>query len=610
MLLGILGGNLFSPSNWHKDFKVGLGLDLSSGTQVTMKATTLSGGLPTSAEMNSAVTIITNRVNGTGNTGAQVQTMGSQDLVVSVPGKTTQQTETLVSTTALLMFRQALLILPYSTTNPSSKASTPSASATPSASSSATPSATSQPTATPSASATSTAKTTAKIVSDASPTPSATPSGTPSASTSAGATATPTPTPSASSTAPATDVSEAPGDASLVNKQTQALFNKLVCKPNESPSTWKAQIGYTTKEYDNPDQQIVACDSSGNKYALDVAKVQGTQVTSAAAQYSTTDDEWQVVLSLNGAGGAAFGTLTENVYNKYYSGAQAGNADDGVLNQVSIVLDGVVVSSDSIEAAITGGQVQISGTTITQAYAQNLQEDLQYGSLPLAFTIEDVSSVSAQLGHAQLNGGLIAAAIGLLLVVIYSFFYYRGLALVSMSSLAIAAVIGYLGIVLLSKYQHFTLDLTGIAGLIVAIGITADSFVVYFERLRDEVREGKQLRPAVEAGWKRARRTILVSDTVTFLAALLLYYFSIGDVKGFAFTLGLTTLIDVLVVFTFTKPMLTIVARSKFFSSGNRWSGLDPARLGARTPWRSSVRRNPSRTRTAPSARGTTTGEA
>jgi preprotein translocase subunit SecD len=612
MLLGIVGGNLFSPSNWHKDFKVGLGLDLSSGTQVTMKATTLSGGLPTSAEMNSAVTIITNRVNGTGNTGAQVQTMGSQDLVVSVPGKTTQQTETLVSTTALLMFRQALLILPYSTTNPSSKATTPSASATPSASSSAsssaTPSATPQPTVTPSASATSTAKTTAKIVSDASPTPSATPSATPSGSTSA--TPTPTPTPSASSTAPATDVSEASGDASLVNKQTQALFNKLVCKPNESPSTWKQQIGYTTKEYDNPDQQIVACDSSGNKYALDVAKVQGTQVTSAAAQYSTTDDEWQVVLSLNGAGGAAFGTLTENVYNKYYSGAQGGNADDGVLNQVSIVLDGVVVSSDSIEAAITGGQVQISGTTITQAYAQNLQEDLQYGSLPLAFNIEDVSSVSAQLGHAQLDGGLIAAAIGLLLVVIYSFFYYRGLALVSMSSLAIAAVIGYLGIVLLSKYQHFTLDLTGIAGLIVAIGITADSFVVYFERLRDEVREGKQLRPAVEAGWKRARRTILVSDTVTFLAALLLYYFSIGDVKGFAFTLGLTTLIDVLVVFTFTKPMLTIVARSKFFSSGNRWSGLDPARLGARTPWRSSVRRNPSRSRTATSTRGTTTGEA
>jgi preprotein translocase subunit SecD len=613
MLLGILGGNLFSPGHWHKDFKINLGLDLSSGTQVTMKATTLSGGIPTSADMNSAVTIITNRVNGTGNSGAEVQTQGNQDLVVSVPGKAPQQTENLVSTTALLMFRQALLYLPYgTTTTPTAKASaTPSATpsgATPSASTGASPPASTKPTVTPSPNATSTAKTTAKIVSDASPTPSATPSA------SAPATASPSPSPSASSTgaastAPATSVTEASGDASMVNKQTQALFNKLVCKPNESPSTWKAQIGYTTKEYDNPNQQIVACDSSGNKYVLDVAKVQGQQVTSAAAQYSTTDDEWQVVLSFNSSGASAFGALTQDVYNKYYSGAQSGNADDEILNQVAIVLDGTVVSSDSIDAVITGGQVQIYGTTITQAYADQLQEDLQYGSLPLAFTIEDVSSVSAQLGHAQLNGGLVAAGIGLLLVVLYAFFYYRGLALVSMSSLGIAAVIGYLGIVLLSKYQNFTLDLTGIAGLIVAIGITADSFVVYFERLRDEVREGKQLRPAVEAGWKRARRTILVSDTVTFLAALLLYYFSIGDVKGFAFTLGLTTLIDVLVVFSFTKPMMTLIARRKFFSSGNRWSGLDPARLGARTPWRSSVRRNPARARTATSAR-TTTGEA
>jgi preprotein translocase subunit SecD len=180
--------------------------------------------------------------------------------------------------------------------------------------------------------------------------------------------------------------------------------------------------------------------------------------------------------------------------------------------------------------------------------------------------------------------------------------------MVSISSLAVAALIGYLGIVLLTKYQNFTLDLTGIAGLIVAIGITADSFVVFFERLRDEVREGKHLRPAVEAGWKRARRTILVSDTVTFLAALLLYYFSIGDVKGFAFTLGLTTIVDVLVVFTFTKPLLTLVARTEFFGGGHRWSGLDPARLGARAPWRSSVRRSTGRPRVGGPTR--TTGEA
>jgi len=145
-------------------------------------------------------------------------------------------------------------------------------------------------------------------------------------------------------------------------------------------------------------------------------------------------------------------------------------------------------------------------------------------------------------------------------------------------------------VVLLSKYQSFTLELSGIAGLIVAIGITADSFVVFFERLRDEVREGKQLRPAVEAGWKRARRTILVSDTVSFLAALLLYYFAIGDVKGFAYTLGLCTIIDLVVVFLFTKPMVTLVARTRFYGNGHPLSGLDPARLGARAPWRSSVR--------------------
>ena len=220
---------------------------------------------------------------------------------------------------------------------------------------------------------------------------------------------------------------------------------------------------------------------------------------------------------------------------------------------------------------------------------------LQYGSLPLTFKILTANTVSATLGHAQLVGGLIAAAIGLALVVIYSFLYYRGLGLVSVSSLVIAGTLALLSVMLLTKYQNFTLELSGIAGLIVAIGITADSFVVFFERLRDEVREGKQLRPAVEAGWKRARRTILVSDTVSFIAAVLLYYFSIGEVKGFAYTLGLTTLIDVIVVFLFTKPMVTLLARTKFYGNGHPLSGLDPARLGARTPWRSSVRRAPVR---------------
>jgi preprotein translocase subunit SecD len=174
--------------------------------------------------------------------------------------------------------------------------------------------------------------------------------------------------------------------------------------------------------------------------------------------------------------------------------------------------------------------------------------------------------------------------------VLYSFLYYRGLGLVSVSSLAIAALLAYLSVVLLSKYQGYSLSLAGVAGLIVAIGITADSFVVFFERLRDEVRDGRSLRAAVERGWQRARRTILVSDTVSFLAAAMLWYFSIDQVKGFAFTLGLTTLIDILVVFLFTKPMVTVLARTSFYGNGHRLSGLDPARLGARAPWRGAKR--------------------
>ncbi|MGH3185572.1 MAG: protein translocase subunit SecD, partial [Streptosporangiaceae bacterium] len=314
---------------------------------------------------------------------------------------------------------------------------------------------------------------------------------------------------------------------------------------------------------------------------------------------STTSNQWQVNLTLNSEGAAAFSTLTSHLYTTYYSAGQAGDQNSAVLNQLAIALDGNVVTAPAIQAAIPGGNAQITGN-FTQTQATQLQNELKFGSVPLDLKPLYVTSVSAQVGRNQLDVGLMAAAIGLVLVVVYAFVYYRGLGIVSVSSLAIAALITYLAVVLLSLYQNFKLELAGIAGLIVAIGITADSFVVFFERLRDEVREGKQLRPAVEAGWKRARRTILVSDTVSFLAAVLLYYFAIGEVKGFAYTLGLTTLIDVLVVFLFTKPMVTLLARTRFFSNGHPLSGLDPARLGARTPWRSSVRRNQVRRRPDP----------
>ncbi len=274
---------------------------------------------------------------------------------------------------------------------------------------------------------------------------------------------------------------------------------------------------------------------------------------------------------------------------QYYNGRSTNQANDAAFDLLAVVLDGQVQgqppqvqSAISTNGQITGG----SGAGFTQAQATQLANVLKYGSLPLSFTNLFTSSVSASLGADQLSAGLFAALIGLLLVVLYSFLYYRGLGVVSVLSLAIAALLSYLSVILLSKYEGFTLSLAGIAGLIVAIGITADSFIVYFERLRDEVREGRSLRAAVERGWGRARRTILVSDTVSFLAALLLYILSIGDVRGFAFTLGLTTLIDVIVVFLFTKPMITLLARTKFYGQGHPLSGLDPARLGARAPWR------------------------
>jgi preprotein translocase subunit SecD len=383
------------------------------------------------------------------------------------------------------------------------------------------------------------------------------------------------------------------GDPSLVNKQTLELFNKVTCKPGDT-TKWKQQAGYTSAaDYDNANAQIVSCDSQGNKYALDVAKVPGTQILTASANLSTTSNEWEVLLTLKGAGTTAYATLTSDMFSKYYS-AGGGNplSSDYWLDTIAVVLDGNVVTAPEVISAIPGGTSQITGN-FTQAQATQLANVLQYGSLPLTFKILTANTVSATLGHAQLVGGLIAAAIGLALVVIYSFLYYRGLGLVSVASLVIAGTLALLSVMLLTKYQNFTLELSGIAGLIVAIGITADSFVVFFERLRDEVREGKQLRPAVEAGWKRARRTILVSDTVSFIAAVLLYYFSIGEVKGFAYTLGLTTLIDVIVVFLFTHPMVTLLARTKFYGNGHPLSGLDPARLGARAPWRSSVRRTP-----------------
>jgi preprotein translocase subunit SecD len=530
LLAGVVGGRILSPADWHKNFVVGRGLDLSSGTSVTLQAqTNKPGQTPSQAAMTKAVQIITNRVEATGLTGASVVQQGNDEIVVSVPGAGAQKVATLVGETALLRLRQVLYVAPNTTT----AAPQPSAGASPS------------PSASPST------------------------SGAPNLST----------------------TKDGSGDAAALTPATVQLFDKLNC----ANKNWKTQIyGPVPSAWDNPNVQTVSC-FGGEKYALNTAVVQGKDLSGVQAQDQTTG--WVVVFDVKNPAAGNLGALSTKMYNQDY---KSSNPNSQVLDLLANVLDGDLQGSPPQVTSPISTSVQISGGTgnsFSQAQATQLANVLKYGSLPLSFRNLNTSSVSASLGSDQLSAGLFAALVGLLLVVIYSFIYYRGLGVVSVSSLTIAALLSYLAVVLLSKYEGFTLSLAGIAGLIVAIGITADSFIVFFERLRDEVREGRSLRAAVERGWTRARRTILVSDTVSFLAALLLYILSIGDVRGFAFTLGLTTVIDVVVVFLFTKPMITLLARTKFYGQGHPMSGLDPARLGARAPWRGGRGRRP-----APSA--------
>jgi preprotein translocase subunit SecD len=579
MVIGIIGKDLGNPSNWHKDFRIGLGLDLSSGTQVTLKAVTLKGQNPSATAMDQAVTIITNRVNGSGSTGALVQKVGNNLINVSVPGQGSQQVINEVSTTAQLRFRPVLL-LAQSAAAPATPAPSPS----PTPSSSAGAHASSSPS--PSASTKAFVSGSGHSAAGQTLAQGARTAASPSASAS-------------SATSPAASTSV--GNPSAVTPSVMKLFNKLNCA---NPKQGLAAIGYSEPVWDNPNIQIVSCgtgNSAGFKYVLGPAVVVGTDVHPASAGLDPTSNQWVVNLTLNGKAIKAFGDLTATQAQKYLPTATS-NPNNQALDETAIVLDGTVISAPATQGAIPAGQVMINNIG-GQTQATQLANELNYGALPLTFQPTQSVTVTAQLGKNQLNAGIIAGLIGLALVVAYSFFYYRGLGIVSVSSLLIAGLLGYLSVVLLSRYQGFTLSLAGIAGLIVAIGITADSFIVFFERLRDEVREGRSLRGAVESGWKRARRTIIVSDTVSFIAALLLYLFAVGDVKGFAQTLGLTTLIDIVVVFLFTKPMVTLLARTRFFGQGHKWSGLDPARLGARAPWRSSVPRRSARPASSGAAR-------
>jgi preprotein translocase subunit SecD len=319
---------------------------------------------------------------------------------------------------------------------------------------------------------------------------------------------------------------------------------------------------------DDPAKGMVACQADGTaKYLLGPVELEGKDIASASSGLRTTaqgvtTNEWIVQLALTDAGGTKFGETTTRLVDL-----------TSPQNQFAVVLDGLVLSAPRINEPILTGSAEISGS-FTRESAASLANQLNFGSLPLTFEVQSEEQISATLG-------VLAGLIGLVLVVIYSVFQYRGLAVVTVASLVVAGVITFGVIALLSWLQGYRLSLPGVAGLIVAIGITADSFIVYFERIRDEVREGRSLEGAVEHGWVRARRTILASDAVNFLAAIVLYLLAVGGVRGFAFTLGLTTVVDVFVVFLFTHPMMQLLIRTRFYGGGHRLSGLDPVHLGA-----------------------------
>ena len=510
-----------------------LGLDLRGGSTITLTASnSTGGGAVDPASLELAKTIIQQRVDGYGVGESEVTTSGDNQIVVSVPNVQEDDLVRLVGTTAQLYFRKV-----YSA-EAAESAVTPTATATASGAPSATVS--SPPSATVSAAPTASSATNKR------PLPSL-----------------PTPVPSPRPTAPSGTVTPLP--------------DLLKWTPSDRDNADFAAFKCGDPFPDVSDQALITCDETKSyKYLLGPALIPGNMVTRAQAAVPQNSVAYVVELQFNSQGGADFQTVTAHL-----------SSQTSPQNQFGIVLDGTVVSAPSVgpeySAGIAGGKAEISGS-FTQKSATDLANVLSYGALPLSFEVSSVDNISARLGADQLQAGIIAGLIGLALVVAYSILYYRGLALVVTMSLVVAFALTWALIVLLGQSLGFALNLPGIAGAIVAIGVTADSFIIYFERIRDEVRDGRSLRTAIETGWIRSRQTILAADSISLLSSVVLFVLAFGAVKGFAFTLGLTTLIDIAVVFFFTKPLMTLLGRTKFFGEGHRFSGFEKEHMGTSTP--------------------------
>ncbi len=531
VILGLVIAGLYTIIAINSFWTPKLGLDLRGGTTITLTASNTSGTGAVSADsLELARSIIQQRVDSLGVGETEVTTSGDNQIVVSVPNVQKDELVRMVGTTAQLYFRQVYATEAASSTGEAVEP-TDAATAEPAET------ATTEPT------ATSTNKR---------PLPSL-----------------PTPVPSPRPT--------------VASGETQTITELMKWTPTDRDTADFAAFQCGDDFPDVADQPLIACDDTGTyKYLLGPALIKGESVERALAAVPQNSVSWVVELEFDSQGAKDF---------EYVTGQLATQTTP--KNQFGIVLDGTVISAPSVSAVIAGGRAEISGS-FTQKSATSLANVLSYGALPLAFDVSSVDNVSAKLGGDQLQAGIIAGLIGLGLVVAYSVLYYRGLALVVTASLVVAGALTWAFILILGQSLGFALNLPGIAGAIVAIGVTADSFIIYFERIRDEVREGRSLRTAIETGWIRSRKTILAADSVSLLSAVVLFVLAIGAVKGFAFTLGLTTLIDIAVVFWFTKPMMTLLGGTKFFGEGHRFSGFEAEHLGASlAPLHNSRRRGP-----------------
>ena len=552
-----------------------LALDLKGGTQLILTPTVTAGGQReiTDDDITQAISIIRNRIDASGVSESEISSMSNSNIMVSIPGTPSQEQLDLIRASSQMNFRPVLRMGLAQTDAPvqDPNAQSGDASATDAQSGATTQS----------------GEVTAQSGEDAQ-------------SGQAGAVAS-----QSSQTELRSTAVDAAVAMSFADKNGDGVLSDTPTEQPENASSlqWETeQVLYDfltldcsasadVKRVEGPaDKPYAACEDSGRiKYILGPVTVPGSDLKSATAglvrtQTGGSTGAWSVSLQFNNDGAEKFKESSEILYGFHDSDPEAGgNGGAGTpdRNHFAVVLDGTVITAPSMNSIIPTGQAEITGN-FTAATSRTLANQLSFGSLPLNFEVESEQQISATIGTDHLTVGLWAAVIGFLLVILYLIWQYRGLAIISAGSLVVASIITYLVITLLSWWMGYRLSLAGVAGLIMAIGVTTDSFIVYFERVRDEVRDGRPLRAAVEEGWDRAKRTILVSDAVNLVAAVVLYLLAVGGVQGFAFTLGVTTVIDIAVIFLFTHPMMELLIRMRFFGEGHKFSGLDPEHLGAK----------------------------